>query len=105
MRQELGVSAKFADFMQQGLDSVELTAAVQVSFTGLAQIVRLGPVFWLQIPVICLNLAHDLGQPYKKFVVQGAMASWEIGRVAVAKLQAPPARRQAQSQVDTRDAD
>jgi hypothetical protein len=50
-------------------------------------------------------LAHDLGQPYKKFVVQGAMASWEIGRVAVAKLQAPPARRQAQSQVDTRDAD
>ena len=45
MHQELGVSAKFADFMQQGLDSVELTTAVQVSFTGLAQIVRLGAVF------------------------------------------------------------
>jgi hypothetical protein len=36
--------------------------------TGLARIARLGPAFWLRIPIRSLNSTHDLGQPCATFV-------------------------------------
>ena len=52
--------------------------SAKVSFTGLARIKRLDPAFWLRIPIINLNLAHDLGHPCAIYVLIAVLTFFSL---------------------------
>ena len=50
---------------------------------GLAHIARLGPAFWLRIPIGGLSSAHDLHRPWATKLVQGWPKLWTNFRALI----------------------